>query len=632
MLDVIHNVYGMNDLSFTVCENETVSTASLLPTPIQPAEWENNSSLTAEEFAQTYPWFSFDGTIGATSWNNVYFQSNGYGIGGVQYIAYLGEGDLYMSVETDVDMNTDTDLGNPKITGFQYRVSGEPQSVTIENIHIYITSILYLNPKYIGIDNYTIMLDNNLLAVNSSQVIANGEVSIDGHIADKFGMSESTEWVPGEGGGGTADTTPQLYTNEYATDQMLFTEDNNGNALDTVLPMDALDSITITVWLHPVGNALTANWDGNDTWVYNDNRTSTSYNIVYDSGLGGFLVNYPRAAWENYGDEDLNIFFSWGGSSGEWITTTTPLHARFVPVDNDTITVSNGVLVATVSGGGGIATESDPVFSASPAATITASDISNWNAFEGVPSASIASDGDVLTVSNGDAVWTAISQVPTYSYANLNQVLGIQIQDTRGLRAPAEVELAWVDLPEELPDYSRASEGDVLTVDSNGDLEWNAPASGGGDVEIDNRPENPSESDTGSVELYNTPSDGDMAITINNTEYEYQNIGDELEPEYDWSQTGMSSTSVDSGGMSVVYEDNTTNTREDAAYGCSRIGFTISTEREMPGEEGEDPTTETKIEEFNWCPDHIQLRDQTSGDIYELTISHGQIVLTNISL
>lgn len=55
-------------------------------------------------------------------------------------------------------------------------------------------------------------------------------------------------------------------------------------------------------------------------------------------------------------------------------------------------------------------TESDPVFGASAAASITASDISNWNAMVGVPSTSGASEGDVLTVDRGgDAVWAAPS-------------------------------------------------------------------------------------------------------------------------------------------------------------------------------------------------------------------------------
>ena len=43
------------------------------------------------------------------------------------------------------------------------------------------------------------------------------------------------------------------------------------------------------------------------------------------------------------------------------------------------ITIENNVISAT-GGGGGIATETDPVFSASPAAGITAQDITDWNA------------------------------------------------------------------------------------------------------------------------------------------------------------------------------------------------------------------------------------------------------------
>lgn len=552
VLDVIHTNYGMNDLSFTVCENETVSTASMLATPIQPAEWENNSSLTADEFAMTYGWFSFDATIGMTSWTNASFQLNGSGMGGVQYIAYLGEGDLYMSVETDMDMETDTDLGNPKITGFQYRVNGEPENITIENLHIFISNIQYLNPKYIGIDNSTIMLENSLLAVNSGQIIANAEGNIDSHIANKFGMSESTEWQEGEGASGSADTTPQLYEDEYNTDQMKFTEDNNGNMLTDVLPMDALDSITITVWQHPVGGALTANWDGNDTWVYYDDRTSQNYQIVYDSGEGGFLVNYPRAAWENAGDEDLNIFFSWGGSSGEWVTTTTPLHARFVPVDNDTITVENGVLVASTTG------------------------------------------------------------------------------------------------DSELPDPTGASEGDVLTLDRDGEPYWATPSGGGSSYtagegisitnnEISLADIGRTEEDTGVSQTYRSytaPNGNDIEIGFSKDYSEWEQNGtDEFDnPIYDWQLVENTNTVIDSEGIAIHREDAIAQEMWETHYYNDGLSFNHEWQEPYTDPDTGDEMTETKQQGVEWSMNAIQLIDQSSGDVYSLSINNGQIVLVNESL
>ena len=92
------------------------------------------------------------------------------------------------------------------------------------------------------------------------------------------------------------------------------------------------------------------------------------------------------------------------------------------------------------------------------------------------------------------------------------------------------------------------------------------------------------------------------------------------------------SSSLDCGGLYFGEEDPISNSSNSTEIGSQSINFTRTEEVEVPGEEGEDPTTEAKLEQFEWCPDHIQLRDQSSGEIYELSINNGQIVLTNLSL
>jgi hypothetical protein len=57
-------------------------------------------------------------------------------------------------------------------------------------------------------------------------------------------------------------------------------------------------------------------------------------------------------------------------------------------------------------------TETDPVFSSSPAANITTNDITNWNTPE-LPSVSSSDNGKILMVQNG--VWSLVTPVSIYS-------------------------------------------------------------------------------------------------------------------------------------------------------------------------------------------------------------------------
>ena len=86
----------------------------------------------------------------------------------------------------------------------------------------------------------------------------------------------------------------------------------------------------------------------------------------------------------------------------------------------------------------------------------------------GIPSTAIASEGDILSVDgSGNAEWVApVEEVPSYDSSNIGQVLGVQEQDTRGMRSPVEIELAWVDLPE----GETYSAGEGIAIDENNEI------------------------------------------------------------------------------------------------------------------------------------------------------------------
>lgn len=305
-------------------------------------------------------------------------------------------------------------------------------------------SLSTLSASFIPVDNNTITVSNGQLVANAGGGYSYTDQDVLDVISNTFGMGVTATYVPGSGESGSVDTTPVLYADETNTDQIEFADDNQDNPLTDSLPSD-LSIVEITVWTHPATMSVVASYTSSNTWTYHDSRTDDDYNITYDDRGGVFTVNYPRSAWEAAGDEDLNIFFSWSsGSEGYTEYTYSTLSTSFLPIDNSTITVSGGVLVA--SGG---------------------SDL---------PDPTGASNGEVLTIDDGVPVWQSVpKEIPDYDTNTIGKVLGVKQQE---LRSPGIVaELGWVDLPEEIPNYDRASEGDVLAVDSRGELSWTAPSS-----------------------------------------------------------------------------------------------------------------------------------------------------------
>ena len=127
----IKNTFGMSEDQEDVCSGEIVVTGSNLATPIQAADWVNNTELTTDVFAERYPyfWITSQYNEGPHSFK-AYI--DGYGMGGCQYVGELGAGvSLTMTVSVDMDFDTDSDLGNPKITRFDLDDGGSSVSTEL---------------------------------------------------------------------------------------------------------------------------------------------------------------------------------------------------------------------------------------------------------------------------------------------------------------------------------------------------------------------------------------------------------------------------------------------------------------------------------------------------------------------
>lgn len=81
-----------------------------------------------------------------------------------------------------------------------------------------------------------------------------------------------------------------------------------------------------------------------------------------------------------------------------------------------------------------------------------------------------------MTIADFEAMMSGESELPTYSSSTNGKVLSV---DSDG-------DLEWASLPPaELPEYSSSNSGEVLSVDSNGDLDWiSLQPSGGGAFHI----------------------------------------------------------------------------------------------------------------------------------------------------
>ena len=500
------------------------------------------------------------------------------------------------------------------------------------------------------------------------------------------------------------------------------------------------DALTAGSGITISGNVISATTSGSsyegwedDCFVYTQSGGTAGWHNEYDNGHIYSYIRDNDTVFAYYGMNITNAVYNSCQISNSnsrivylTIDTTTTIddltYGSWSPSDELPIIASGdaGKVLTVNSGETGVEwanptftfTESDPVFSASPAASITASDISNWNGIVGVPSASSASEGDVLTVDRGgDAVWAApssvdtfseltaeeiyagnpepatpeiddeyytlhmydsviegtdyvyndsdeweearkfelgtggltftngsvvgdlgmddttgailwngdeiamkndIISVPTYSYGNVGQVLGVEELGNRGMRAPAEFGLAWVT-PSAGATYV---EGTGIAIDDRGNEISITDIS----VEVENVGIDKT------TKEYSAPTNGE---TIVFTKYENEwvdtgEVDENEDPIYDWNQTEYDYATYGVGGMYQSFD----NTSISETSGINVDSNAITWDRSWL-EEGE-ATTE-KYAEYVWCPDYIQLKDQTTGDIYQLEISNGQIVLTNVS-
>lgn len=117
--------------------------------------------------------------------------------------------------------------------------------------------------------------------------------------------------------------------------------------------------------------------------------------------------------------------------------------------DNITITTSGSV--NTISASMPTFTESDPVFSASPAATITASDISNWNSIVGVPTATASDEGKALVVtdSTGSIGWGEVGGGSSYTAGDgidiTNDVISVNDKVYRIINPTGSYEISQIE-------------------------------------------------------------------------------------------------------------------------------------------------------------------------------------------
>lgn len=137
-----------------------------------------------------------------------------------------------------------------------------------------------------------------------------------------------------------------------------------------------------------------------------------AYMRLIDTSSNETYIEPNRITFTNSTSASATLGVNAGGHLA-WNGSTLALKSEIPAPDGTSITASNGVWSATF-------TESDPIFAASAAATITASDISAWNAIEGVPSASTVTDGYVLTTVSGEAVWDAVPMPAELSAISLH--------------------------------------------------------------------------------------------------------------------------------------------------------------------------------------------------------------------
>ena len=422
-------------------------------------------------------------------------------------------------------------------------------------------------------------------------------------------------------------------------------------------------------------------------------------------------------------------------SDNNYVISATAASANTLSAgDNITITTSGNVDTISASF---TFTESDPVFAASAAATITASDISNWNALQGVPTYTASDDGKVLAVTtSGTALgWTTVSgggvtvgsweqdcltisgslttvsnwtdwvseytnghiyeyikdnsggslngvykyngfmnyntgtlyfvytcidmnskqYILTITYNSNNNVI-TGVQNTPMLTIPdidyygtgaaltvssgATKTMSWKQIYG-TPNPSGVTAGNVLTV-SGGQAVWAAPAavtvSAGVGIEVDSRDNTISIGEIESVDTttdvsletrhYYAPDANAESMGFERAYAEWTQTGeiDENEdPIYEWQDTDTHEANMSADSIWVVKDLPQTNEHYGNTMEPDAILFNHRWE-EL--DENEDSVEIEK--DYEWCPDHIELKDATTGHTMRLTIDNGQISIEDL--
>ena len=192
-----------------------------------------------------------------------------------------------------------------------------------------------------GIDGITLGLDPG----SKDDILAVMPDSIYGMISDRFNMA-------------LTDTSENVDSDEtiidYPTAEYTVMYDVDTSFALSVIGIGTGDAVLHEFVIYP------DDWDNDE---YNGVYLEEPWSVVI-GGKDGTVVTLPVTGWQALGVTSFKLHQVYN------YAVKTPLDAGYIPIDNNTITVSNGVLVSHK-------TDNDPLFQASTAATITASDISN---------------------------------------------------------------------------------------------------------------------------------------------------------------------------------------------------------------------------------------------------------------
>ena len=240
----------------------------------------------------------------------------------------------------------------------------------------------------------------------------------------------------------------------------------------------------------------------------------------------------------------------------------------------------------------------------------------------------------VLTVSNASTKtmsWKSVSLVPDVT--NNGYIL------TTSNYTPV-----WAAPPAGLPTTSTASEGDVLTVDRDGEPYWAAPVapavtiSGGVGIDVDSRDNTISIGEIESVETVTDvsmdthqfwpPNEIPEELGFHSEHAEWTDTGevDENEdPIYEWQNTDTHEITVTAEGVNLSQDFPQTNEHYGHTTDAQGIYFNHI------WEEMDEQEQSTEIQkDYEWSPYNIDLYDTETGHTMRLTISNGQIALEDL--